>query len=81
MAASPMAGAVFLPIGSLINWISLAIDPKGLNMKPYVLGLILSRHNPDIFRRNKTFDSLDGLPEEGIFSYNLEHLLGIALPT
>ena len=33
------------------------------------------------FRRNKTFDSLEGLPEEGVFSYNLEHLLGIPLPT
>ena len=45
-------------------------------MKLYVLGFIFSRHNPDILRRNKAIDSLDGLTQKGVFSNNLEHLFG-----
>ncbi len=43
-------------------------------MKTYVLSLVFRRHNPDILRRNKAIDPLDGLPQEGVFSNNLEHL-------
>jgi hypothetical protein len=49
-------------------------------MKSYVLSLVFSGHNPDILWRNETIDPLDGLPQEGIFSHNLEHLLGAGFP-
>jgi len=50
-------------------------------MKTDILSLIFSRHDPDILRKDKTIDSLDGLPEEGISSYDLEHLLRRAFTT
>lgn len=50
-------------------------------MKTDILSLVFSRHDPDILRRNKTIDSLDGLPEESISSYDLEHLLRRAFTT
>jgi hypothetical protein len=50
-------------------------------MKSYILGFIFSCHNPDIFWRNKTIHSLDGLPNKGVFAHNLEHLFGTGLPT
>jgi hypothetical protein len=52
-----------------------------LNMKSYVLSLVFSGHNPDIFRRNEAIDPFDSLPQEGIFSCDLEHLFGAGFPT
>ncbi len=45
-------------------------------MKAGVLGLVCCRHNPDILVRNEILDPFDGLAQEGIFSCDLEHLLG-----
>jgi hypothetical protein len=46
-------------------------------MKLHALDLVLGCHNPYVLGRNKTRDPLDGLPEQGIFSHNLEHLLRV----
>jgi hypothetical protein len=50
-------------------------------METGILNLIFCRHDPDIPRRNKALDSLDGLAEESIFSHDLEHLLGTGFST
>ena len=67
MAAKPIAGAVFLPTGSLMNRIFLANAPRGLEMEPNILGLVFRRYNPNVFRRNNTLNSLDGLPQKRVF--------------
>ena len=53
--------------------------PQGFEMKSCVVGFILSGYDPDVPLKNKSVDSFDCLPDKGIFSRDLEHLLGAGL--
>ena len=49
-------------------------------MKFQILRFILCCDNPDIFRKNKAIDPLDGLPQQGVLAHDLEHLLRAGFP-